>query len=107
MDCSELVLRSVKCFALFSVATDTLELLRMLFRTEFPLRSLMIMTALSFLMMLRLFRLSLSAWKEGGEVLECLVYYILGPKLLLVMGCVKLGEKNCVQLPSMGEQNAN
>ena len=32
---------------------------------------------------------------------------ILGPKLLLVMGCVKLGEKNCVQLPSVGEQNAN
>ena len=32
---------------------------------------------------------------------------VLGPKLLLVMGCVKLGEKNCVQLPSVGEQNAN
>ena len=32
---------------------------------------------------------------------------ILGPKLLLVLGCVKLGEKNCVQLPSVGEQNAN
>ena len=29
---------------------------------------------------------------------------ILGPKLLLVMGCVKLGEKNCVHLP---EQTAN
>ena len=29
---------------------------------------------------------------------------ILGPKLLLVMGCVKLGEKNCVHLPSVGEQ---
>ena len=32
---------------------------------------------------------------------------VLGPKLLLVMGCVKLGEKNCVQLPSAGEKNAN
>ena len=34
--------------------------------------------------------------KQGGNS-------ILGPKLLLVMGCVKLGEKNCVQR----EQNAN
>ena len=34
-------------------------------------------------------------------------YLVLGPKLLLVMGSVKLGEKNCVQLPSVGEQNAN
>ena len=33
--------------------------------------------------------------------------FILGPKLLLVMGCVKLVEKNCAQLPSVGEQNAN
>ena len=33
--------------------------------------------------------------------------FVLGPKLLLVMGCVKLGQKNCVQLPSVGEQNAN
>ena len=33
--------------------------------------------------------------------------HLLGPKLLIVMGCVKLGEKNCVQLPSVGEQNAN
>ena len=32
---------------------------------------------------------------------------ILGPKLLLVMGCVKLGEKNCVHLPSVGGQTAN
>ena len=32
---------------------------------------------------------------------------LLGPKLLLVMGCVKLGEKNCVHLISVGEQNAN
>ena len=32
---------------------------------------------------------------------------VLGPKLLLVMGCVKLGEKNCVHLPSVGEQTAN
>ena len=32
---------------------------------------------------------------------------LLGPKLLLVMGCVKLGEKNCVHLPAVGEQNAN
>ena len=32
---------------------------------------------------------------------------LLGPKLLLVMGCVKLGEKNCVQQPSVAEQNAN
>ena len=35
------------------------------------------------------------------------VSYILGPKLLLVMGCVKLGEKNCVHLASVGEQTAN
>ena len=28
----------------------------------------------------------------------------LGPKLLLPMGCVKLGEKNCVHLPSVGEK---
>ena len=34
-------------------------------------------------------------------------YSVLGPKLLLVMGGVKLGEKNCVQLPSVGEKNAN
>ena len=33
--------------------------------------------------------------------------FILGPKLLLPMGCVKLGEKNCVNLPSVGEQTAN
>ena len=65
IDCSELDRRSAKCFALFSVAvTETLLLLRMLLRTEFPLRSLMIMTALSFLRMLRLFRL---AWNEGGR----------------------------------------
>ena len=32
---------------------------------------------------------------------------VLGPKLLLAMGCVKLGEKNCVHLPSVGEQTAN
>ena len=32
---------------------------------------------------------------------------VLGPKLLLVMGCVKLGEKNCIHLPSVGEQTAN
>ena len=32
---------------------------------------------------------------------------LLGPKLVLVMGCVKLGEKNCVHLPSVGEQTAN
>ena len=31
---------------------------------------------------------------------------ILGPKLLLAMGCVKLGEKNCVHLPSVGEETA-
>ena len=30
-----------------------------------------------------------------------------GPKLLLFMNCVKLGEKNCVHLPSVGEQTAN
>ena len=30
--------------------------------------------------------------------------HILGPKLLLPMGCVKLGEKNCIHLPSVGEQ---
>ena len=32
---------------------------------------------------------------------------ILGPKLLLATGCVKLGGKNCVHLPSVGEQTAN
>ena len=32
---------------------------------------------------------------------------ILGPKLLLPMGCVKLGDKYCVHLPSVGEQSAN
>ena len=32
---------------------------------------------------------------------------MLGPKLLLPMGWVKLGEKNCVHLPSVGEQNAS
>ena len=32
---------------------------------------------------------------------------LLGPKLLLAMGCVKLSEKNCVHLPSVGEQTAN
>ena len=35
------------------------------------------------------------------------VICVLGPKLLLAMGCVKLGEKNCVHLPSVGEQTAN
>ena len=46
---------------------------------------------------------------QGHYQLKRLVYskVVLGPKLLLVMGCVKLGEKNCVQLPSVGEQNAN
>ena len=33
--------------------------------------------------------------------------FILGPKLLLAMGCVKLSEKFCVHLPSVGEQTAN
>ena len=33
--------------------------------------------------------------------------FLQGPKLLLPMGCVKLGEKNCVNLPSVGEQTAN
>ena len=32
---------------------------------------------------------------------------ILGPKLLIAIGCVKLSENNCVQLPSVGERNAN
>ena len=32
---------------------------------------------------------------------------VLGPKLLLAVGCVKLSEKNCVHLPSVGEQTAN
>ena len=35
-----------------------------------------------------------------------LALQILGPKLLLAMGCVKLGEKICVHLPSVGEQTA-
>ena len=33
--------------------------------------------------------------------------HVLGPKLLLPMGCVKLGEENCVHLPFVGEQTAN
>ena len=41
-------------------------------------------------------------WWPLGEDIS---WFVLGPKLLLVMGCVKLGEKNCVQLPSVGEQN--
>ena len=39
----------------------------------------------------------------GYELLDL----ILGPKLLLDMGCVKLGEQICVYLPSVGEQTAN
>ena len=34
-------------------------------------------------------------------------FKILGPKLLLLMGCEKLGGKNCLLLPSVGEQKAN
>ena len=44
------------------------------------------------------------------DVRELCVYYLAllqGPKLILPMGCVKLGEKNCVHLPSVGEQIAN
>ena len=36
--------------------------------------------------------------REGG---------ILGPKLLLAMGCVKASEKNYIHLPSVGEQTTN
>ena len=36
-----------------------------------------------------------------------MLFHLLGPKLLLAMGCVKLGDKNCVHLPSVGEQTAN
>ena len=32
---------------------------------------------------------------------------VLGPKLLLLMGCVKLGERIYVHLPSVGEQTVN
>ena len=32
---------------------------------------------------------------------------LLGPKLLLPMGCLQLGDKICVHLPSVGEQTAN
>ena len=32
---------------------------------------------------------------------------ILGPKLLLAMDCVKMSEKNCIHLPSVGKQTAN
>ena len=39
-------------------------------------------------------------WAEDGSA-------VLGPKLLLPMGYVKLGEKNCVHMPSVGEQIAN
>ena len=39
-----------------------------------------------------------STWPEVPATSE----HVLGPKLLLVMGCVKLGEKNCIQLPSVG-----
>ena len=37
--------------------------------------------------------------KYLSKILGC----VLSPKLFLAMGCVKLGEKNCVQLPSLGE----
>ena len=44
-------------------------------------------------------------WRLGGpqEFRDCKV---LGPKLLLPMGCVKVGEKNCVHLPFVGKQTA-
>ena len=35
------------------------------------------------------------------------LWFVLGPKSLLPMGCVKLGEKNCIHLPSVGEQTSN
>ena len=67
MDFSEFERRSAKCLDLFSpTATAVLLLFLMLFRTALPLRSLMrhvMLPAVSFLMMLRLFRLT-SAWNE-------------------------------------------
>ena len=44
---------------------------------------------------------------ERSDFLLDIALDLLGPKLLLPMGCVKLGAKNCVHLPSMGEQTAN
>ena len=35
------------------------------------------------------------------------IMQILGAKLLFPMGCVKQGEKNCLHLPSVGEQTEN
>ena len=74
MDFSELDRRSARCFDLFSptaaaAAAEQLLLFLTLFRTEFPLRSLMrhvTLPAVSFLTMLRLFRL-ISTWNDEGE----------------------------------------
>ena len=54
----------------------------------------------------------------GNEILQteliscqtcclCSMATLCGPKLLLAMGCVKLGKKNCGHLPSVSGQNAN
>ena len=43
----------------------------------------------------------------GFYNLYCPDITVLGPKLLIPMGCVKLGETNCIHLPSVGEQTAN
>ena len=54
---------------------------------------------------------SLSGSHTGGRMSNVLLLYLvnqlLGPKLLLPSGCVKLGGKNCVHLPSVGERTAN
>ena len=71
MDFSEFERRSAKTFDLFAPMADAgaavLLLFLRLFMTELPLRSLMrhvMLPAVSFLMMLRLFRL-LPTWNEG------------------------------------------
>ena len=50
-------------------------------------------------------------WHSLGEVFAeefvIPIQQVLGPKLLLPMGCVKLGKKNCVHLPFVGEKTAN
>ena len=57
-----------------------------------------------------------SGWRMGGGsgicnicklLAGCFYRGLLGPKLLLAMGCVKLSEKICIHLPSVGEQTAN
>ena len=50
---------------------------------------------------------NLVVWFRITECTRKMVVDVLGPKLLLAMGCVKLDEKICVHLPYVGEQTAN